>query len=273
MSTHLTSLRGSGSSTNTTLGFLLLGDFNQHYPLWDNPSNHHLFTPANTAAAQPLLNILAMYDLQMTLLPFIPMLYTNVSKNYTRPNNVFCTDTLTHAITCCEVEEHLMPVNMDHFPILTDCTITPELTNLPPRCNFHMMDWEKFATEFGQCLQQLPHPTPITTVEAAETCIQLLSDAIAGTITEVVPTSKPSPFTKQWWSHELERDNKCLKALARTAKGKRHIRDHPIHKEHNKVRNTFAKQVEKVKIVHWQEYLEEVDQHSIWNMLHGLRNQ
>lgn len=77
------------------------------------------------------------------------MLHTNASKNYTRPDNIFCTDMLMHVITHCKVTEHLMPINIDHFPIVTDCTINPELTKLSPRHKYCMMDWERFATELG----------------------------------------------------------------------------------------------------------------------------
>lgn len=107
-------------------------------------------------AAQPLLKILATYNLHMTLPPVIPTLHANTLKNYTRPDNVFSSESLTGTITHCKVVEHLTLVNMDYFPILIDCMNTPKLINLPPRHNFCMTDWEKFAMKLLLNMQVIP---------------------------------------------------------------------------------------------------------------------
>ena len=133
-------------------------------------------------AAQPLLDILATYNLRMALPPSTPTLRANASKNYTRPDNVFSLENLIDSITRCEVVEHLMPVNTDHFPIITECILTLELTKSTPRHNFHMTDWEKFDTKLQQHLQQLPRPKPIHSIPVAETRLRCLNEVITETI-------------------------------------------------------------------------------------------
>ena len=252
------------STTNITAGLILLGDFNCHHPLWNDPNNHHLFTNTNIAAAQPLLDILATHNLRMPLPPGTPTLHANASKNYTRPDNVFSSESLMATIIRCEVVEQLTPVNTDHFPIITECIITPELMKLTPRYNFCMTDWDKFDAKLQHHLQQLPRPKPICSIHTAENRLKHLNKAIKETIQEIVPKTKPSPFAKRWWSHDLEQENKHLKHLTRTAKAKCHMQDHPVHQEHKAARKAFAKQIEQVKLDHWTEYLEEVDAHNIW---------
>jgi hypothetical protein len=209
----------------------------------------------------------------MTLPPSTPTLHANATKNYTRPDNVFSSENLVNSITRCEVVEHLMPVNTDHFPIITECVLTPELTKPTPRHNFHMTDWEKFDTKLQHRLQQLPKPKPIHSIHTAETQLRRLNEAITETIQEIVPKSKPSPFTKQWWSYDLEQDNKHLKHLARTSKAKCHMRVHPVHQEHTTAQKAFAKWIEQVKLDHWTEYIEEVDAHTIWGTHKYLKNE
>ena len=89
-------------------------------------------------------------------------------------------------------------------------------------------------------------------------------DIITRTIQDIVPMSNPSPFAKRWWSHDLTTENKKIKALRKLARRKHHIRDHSIHKEYRAARNDFTEKVEKNKLDHWTEYLEETDAHSIW---------
>jgi hypothetical protein len=56
-------LEAQNHNTSNTTGLIILGDFNRHHPLWDNPNNHHLFMNTNMAAVQPLLDILTTFDL------------------------------------------------------------------------------------------------------------------------------------------------------------------------------------------------------------------
>lgn len=65
----------------------------------------------------------------MSLPPGILALHTNVTKNYTRPDNAFYSSSISDAIIHCEVAELLMPINMDHYPIIIEYVIIPELAN------------------------------------------------------------------------------------------------------------------------------------------------
>lgn len=79
MARHLATQQQPEIVENDSSGIILLGDFNRHHPLWDDPSNHHLFSQVNMNAAQPLLDILASHDLRMALLPSVPTLHAKAS--------------------------------------------------------------------------------------------------------------------------------------------------------------------------------------------------
>ena len=86
-----------------------LGDFNRHHPLWDEERNVHLFTTANLDAAQPLLNLLATYGMKMALPKGIPTLEAMNTKNYTRPDNVFCSSALLIPLQDAPQTQHPAP--------------------------------------------------------------------------------------------------------------------------------------------------------------------
>ncbi|KAJ3980695.1 hypothetical protein F5890DRAFT_1419104, partial [Lentinula detonsa] len=81
--------------------YIWVGDFNRHHPIWDEPRNHHLFTARNLEAAQHLLSLNARYRMQMALPEHLPTLCTHNSGNYTRVDNVFCSEDLMENITVC----------------------------------------------------------------------------------------------------------------------------------------------------------------------------
>ncbi|OBZ68140.1 hypothetical protein A0H81_12023 [Grifola frondosa] len=108
------------------------GDFNRTTPLWDAESNNHLFTSENLDRAQVLLNMVAEYGLEMVLPQGIPTLEAVRTKNLTRPDNVFCSDSITNAIISCSTAPELRPTKTDHMPIHTTIDLTIEAQQNSP---------------------------------------------------------------------------------------------------------------------------------------------
>jgi endonuclease/exonuclease/phosphatase family metal-dependent hydrolase len=96
-----------------------LGDFNRHHPLWDEDRNTQLFTNQYLDAAQPLLDLIADYGMIMTLPKGLPTLQSTSSKNWTRPDNVFCTDHTGESFLSCTTNPALRGPATDHVPILS----------------------------------------------------------------------------------------------------------------------------------------------------------
>jgi hypothetical protein len=100
-----------------------IGDFNCHHPLWDEECNAHIFTRANLELAQPLLNMLGRHNMKMALPASISTLCAHNSGNYTRVDNVFCTEALIDKIIKCNMDDAARPIKTDHFPIVTQINI------------------------------------------------------------------------------------------------------------------------------------------------------
>ena len=78
------------------------GDFNRHHPLWDEERNHHLFTPATIQAAGRLLEGVADHNMVMILPKDIPTLEAKATKNWTHPDNVFCSTGAEGLVVSCD---------------------------------------------------------------------------------------------------------------------------------------------------------------------------
>ena len=235
--------------------------------MWDEPRNNHLFTAANLRAAQPLLEMLVTYDLVMALPEGIPTLEANGTGNHTRPDNVFCTSHLSEAINVCSVIHGLRPTGTDHYPILTEISIDPERINPPPKRNYRATNWEKFATHLTNQLDTIPAPTDnIASIVDLEQRLEAVSGTILNSVEACIPTSKPSLFTKRWWTPELDEKIKRVRNLTRTAYAKRQQHSHPIHEQVKNARNELATDIQKAKEDHWLEYLENIDGSNIWNV-------
>jgi endonuclease/exonuclease/phosphatase family metal-dependent hydrolase len=142
-----------------------MGDFNFHDPMWDDTSNHHLFTGPNLQRSVTLINLLAKHDMRMALAGGIATLDASNPKNCIRPDNVLCSTDLLNTFIYCDVEEELQPVSADHFPIISTLDLTPIHTDPKPCRNYRATDWEEFREALEQHPDTLPPSTEITSVE------------------------------------------------------------------------------------------------------------
>ena len=95
---------------------LWLGDFNRHHPLWEDNKNCRLYNPPHLI--DPLIDTLQEFDMQMALPSGIPTLEMVLS-NWTRPDNVWCSNNLLNPIISCNINPSICPLRADHLPIVT----------------------------------------------------------------------------------------------------------------------------------------------------------
>jgi len=83
---------------------------------------------------------------------------------------------------------------------------------------------------------------------------------------EQIPTVKPSPHLKCWWTKELT--SKCKeKNHAHNEHFKwRGLPDHPAHEAFHRLNRNFAKEIKDAKATHWQEWIEHINGSDIWKV-------
>ena len=77
---------------------LWLGDFNCHHPHWDDPNDTRLFTMEALAAAEVLIEAVASLGLELALPSGIPTHVHNVTKKWSRLDQVFISEHSTDMV-------------------------------------------------------------------------------------------------------------------------------------------------------------------------------
>jgi hypothetical protein len=189
------------------------GDFNRHHLLWDKNKDTHLFTRKATDAANSFIDILGEFGLEMALPKDIPTLQHMVTKKYSRPDNVFCTQQLFEQLVRCKVDARIHPPATDHFPIVTKLTIPQNRISEAPAHDFHNVNWEKFHRRLERELQDVAGPIPISTEEQLKEAVRSSTEAIQVMIQTEVKRKIPCKDGKHWWNSNLRKLKKELNKL------------------------------------------------------------
>lgn len=254
------------NAPNERVASLWVGDFNRHHPMWDEPRNQHLFMSSNLESAEELIEITANHGLVMALEKYIPTLRAMNSGNYTRTDNVFITDDFRDRILQCKTFPKLRPPKTDHIPILTSLDIERHLEINAPKFNFCKVDWKDFKDTLRAHLPDTRDSVPpeLQTPQEFHAALKCVMEAIEKAVERNVPKSRPSPYSKRWWTTELTEMKKTNKTLARRAYRHRADPEHTAHEEHEQAWRNYADAIEKAKKTHWEEWLENLQGEEIW---------
>ena len=180
-----------------------LGDFNRHHPRWDKPSDTRLFTQEALTSAEKLIGLVANAGLDLALPPQKPTHKHNVTKKWTRLDQVFISDHSLDALTACDTVQDSPGICTDHIPILTELNMPLSRALTKTIENFREVDWDKFRAELRTQLNFLGNPRRIDDQQRLDTECSGITDAIQNVIAVQVPKSEISPKSKRWWSKEL----------------------------------------------------------------------
>jgi ribonuclease HI/exonuclease III len=260
---HTQSILGT-EDTQREHHLIWLGDFNRHHPYWDRPEDNRLFTKEAQDAAEVLLKTVADLGMDMALAKGTPTHYHNVTKKWTRLDQVFISEHSMEAVTICDTLPEERGVNTDHVPIVT--VIDAELTKAPTQVsrNFRDVDWEKFRTLLEEKLDRIDPVKFIALQSALDRNCEQLTNAVQETIEKEVPHTTICARSKRWWSKELGTLRKETGKLSRKAYKLRSRPDHPIHEELTKTRRKYDKTIQYSKQHHWRDWLEKASDPDLW---------
>ena len=215
-----------------TAHVLWLGDFNRHHPLWDDPNDDRLFTNEAMKEAEDLIEALADTGMELALPGGTPTHQHNVTKKWSRLDQVFISDHSEQILTSCDTRADLQGIMTDHLPIITelDLNIGPATEN--PITNYREVDWDEFRKVLEVQLSKLPLPQVIRTQRQLDACCETLTDAIQKTIELQVPISEITPKSKRWWTKELTQLQKQANKLGRQSYTQRNDRAHTVLTQH-----------------------------------------
>lgn len=194
----------------------------------------------------------------------LPTLQSTSSGNWTRPDNVICTDNTLESFTICDTAPALHPPKTDHVPILSTLDFQIPKATTTTSYNYRDVDWEKFSMKLKTQLGRIPPPQPLASKDEFNVAAQNLTKALHDTIDEIIPKTKPSPHAKRWWTREISQLIAQKHELSHISYKFRAVIDHPSHEEHRKIRNRVSETIHKAKKEHWEQFLEEATQREMW---------
>jgi hypothetical protein len=89
------------------------------------------------------------------------------------------------------------------------------LNRFEVKFNYKLTNWVEFCKTLEAGLTALSKPGELTTIAQFHATLKQLDLVIKATIMKYVPMSKPSPYSKCWWSKELAALKKMKEKLAR----------------------------------------------------------
>ncbi|TDL15061.1 hypothetical protein BD410DRAFT_855976, partial [Rickenella mellea] len=139
-------------------------------------------------------------------------------------------------------------------------------TTSPPKLNYRAVDWPEFMKDLDTTLKNLVEPRELTTEDEFYVGLST-SSSVGGSrsvITKHVPLSKPSAYSKRWWSVELKQKRNSTRRLAKRSYRRRSNQLDPAHNIFRIARNEYTEMIRKAKKDHWEEWLESIDDTTIW---------
>jgi hypothetical protein len=184
-----------------------------------------------------------------------------VHKTWNTLDLVFTSSDISDAIIQCDTLPTLRLPGADHLPVIA--ILDYDLLRIPdiPRPNFRAIDWEEFNDAISTYLVDNPISLTIDSTAAYDTTYLALDKMLQNTIASHVPLLFASPYAKRWWTKELT-DLLTAARKAERTNWKRPSTDAKAAEDAaNKVFRTAVKTTQKQ---HWQDWLEEVDEKSVW---------
>ncbi len=249
-----------------TVHLLWAGDFNRHHPYWDDPNDMRLFTTEALNAAEVLIETLASLGLELALPSGIPTHVHNVTKKWTRLDQVFISEHSTDLLEACDTETRFRSIKTDHLPIVTKLNLEVPMAQPSATRNFREVDWGEFRESLANRLSSYQLPEQIRNQNQLDVNCGLLTKTIQDTIDGCVPITEICSKSKRWWTKELTQLRRHMNTLGRrTCKLKNNLL-HPVHKEHAKAVRTYDHTLERTKRQHWRDWLERAVDPDIWTV-------
>ena len=217
-------------------------------------------------AATILIEAVASLGLELALPSGIPTHYHNVTKKWSRLDQVFISDHSIDLIETCDTETRFRRVKTDHLPIVTKLNLEVAITQPHATRNFREVDWGEFQKGLATRLEEFELPERIATQGQLDVSCETLTEAIQATIDANVPISEICSRSKRWWMKELTQLRRHANKIGRRSYKHRDTPTHSVHEEHAEVVRTYERTLEQTKRQHWRDWLERAEDPDIWTV-------
>ena len=238
-----------------------LGDFNRHHPIWEEEAKERLYEAEEYISL--LIHLLYRNEMLLALPKGIPT-FQSAAGNWTRPDNVWRSNTPDDPILRCDVVPAICLHLANHMPIIT-------IINMPfPRAakthalDFRQANWIKVNEDLAHQLETGTPPSKIRTKDDFITKVDELVKVIKDVLGDHLKERRPSPFTCHWWTKELFQLKKQQNKLSNKSFKLRHVHNHPVHEELKATTNKFKDIMQETHNQDWTNWLEAASQQDLY---------
>ncbi|KAJ6510338.1 hypothetical protein C8R45DRAFT_769220, partial [Mycena sanguinolenta] len=196
----------------------------------------------------------------------IPTLRAFGTGNFTRPDNVFCSQSLLPLYIRCHTDPSRMPVKTDHYPVIQELNLQRVTVERAPVPLYRAADWSEYREKLLTALLVLERRDSYDSVEAVEAAIAAVEKAVHETTQAVVEFSTPCAYTKRWYSKEMKELRAAYSRLERVAYDNRHVPEHPVHQQARAAAREYRRAVTAGKAQHWVKWLENLVDGQVWSV-------
>jgi hypothetical protein len=255
--TITTALRDDQRSTSIVLS----GDFNRHHPMWGGNHIQSRFIED----ASDLITFFQANGLHSCLPRGTPTYWSlsNPGRNSTIDQTV--TDRPEILIKC-----HLYHENYgsDHRATYSEWNLHPHSKRATQtRKAYERADWNKIGEEV---VRRTGPWKEIKTRPALDEAVQNLTEATTASVNKFTPDTRPTPYSKRWFTPDLKVQQTNVNQLRRRWQEKcgELGRDHPhstiAFQEMQRSRRAWTRTIEKAKASHWRQFLDEAGEGKLW---------
>jgi len=244
-----------------TTNIIIAGDFNRHHPMWGGNN----IPPRFIEHASDLITFFQTHNLS-SCLPRGTATYwalNNPGQNSTIDQTV--TDRPDLLIKCQLYHENY---GSDHRATYSEWNLQAQSRpSLKARKLYDRADWARIGEEVTR---QMSPWKEIKTRPTLDRVVESLTAATAQAVDRFTPNTRPTPYSKRWFTPDLKVQQTEVNQLRRRWQascaelGRDHANTTAAFQAMQKKRRLWTRTIEKAKASHWRQFLDEAGEGKLW---------
>ncbi|KAJ5240343.1 reverse transcriptase [Penicillium citrinum] len=244
-----------------TTNIIIAGDFNRHHPMWGGNN----IPPRFIEHASDLITFFQTHNLS-SCLPRGTATYwalNNPGQNSTIDQTV--TDRPDLLIKCQLYHENY---GSDHRATYSEWNLQAQSRpSLKARKLYDRADWARIGEEVTR---QMSPWKEIKTRPTLDRVVESLTAAMAQAVGRFTPDTRPTPYSKRWFTPDLKVQQVEVNQLRRrwqascAERGRDHASTTATFQAMQKKRRAWTRTIEKAKATHWRRFLDEAGEGKLW---------
>jgi len=173
------------------LELIIAGDFNRHDQLWGGEA---VRDARRQGEAEPIID----FAYQLNLESLLPRGTITFPGGHSTIDLIMATERMRDKLARCDI--HPTEHGSDHRAIEKIFHLATPTPSFQPKQMFKDAPWQEIREAIAHRIASQEPPTDRNDVE---TSLHRLMTTVTAVIEEKVPKSKPSRYTKRWWTKEL----------------------------------------------------------------------